>query len=106
MDDGAICDSYVEAYIYLKYKSEGIDFLHNKYYGKDFGLKRYDFYIPSLNKFVEVTGYNDKWWYWEAYRAKIENKRKYAESIGASFEFIQVCMDVGKRRLITTHLAP
>lgn len=104
LEDGSVCGSYAEAYMYLKYKEEGIPFLHNKRYGKKMGKRRYDFYFPSVNKFTEVTGYNKYWRYWRRYLRGIVVKKRYAKSIGASFEFIKVRINSEKKDLINSHL--
>jgi len=94
--DGAECDSMVEAFRYLYYKKNGINFLHNMKYGKELGNKKYDFYFPELNIYEEVTSYDfsknkrglaskvrDK------YLKSIDQKRKYVENKGFVFRFIQ-----------------
>lgn len=51
---------------------------------------RYDFFIPNENKFVEVTGYNNRWSGWNLYYSKIIRKKKYVENyLQARFEFVQ-----------------
>lgn len=94
---GIHCDSIVEAFFYLKYKSSGLKFQHNKRYPKknnyrlgSKGNARYDFYFLKNNKYVEVTSYskNEKWWF--SYLRNIVKKRKYVKNIlGGEFEFIQ-----------------
>ena len=46
LNDGELCDSFVEAFVYLGYKATGLKFIHNGEYGKQLGNKRYDFYFP------------------------------------------------------------
>lgn len=96
LKDGTFCQSMVEAYFYLKYNKESEKFIHNKKYSGNFGDRRYDFYFPRLNTYVEITSYSkDNWpsWYkkpFSFYLNKIEEKRKYVEDIlKEKFIFIQ-----------------
>lgn len=89
---GIACDSLPEAIICLNYIENGIKFLHNKRYHKDFGKYRYDFYIPQENKYVEVTAFriNSKTVNYFTYLRKIVKKKRFVENVlKAKFEFIQ-----------------
>jgi len=55
LQDGTFCHSVAEAYMYLKYKTEGKIFEHNKMYG--LGRCKCDFYFPHSNTYTEVTGF-------------------------------------------------
>lgn len=88
LKDGSICDSMVEAYYYLLLKKSRILFRHHV----KIGLGRHicDFYIPSENKYIEVTGFGKSWLNWKKYRKVISKKRKYViDVLGCKFEFIQ-----------------
>lgn len=91
LKNGIACDSLPEAIICLNYVENGIDFLHNKIYHKDFGKYRYDFYIPKDNKYIEVTAFRptSKTVNYFSYLRKIVKKRRFVENIlKAKFEFI------------------
>jgi len=88
--DNTVCDSYVEAFFYLKYKRSKLKFEHNKKYDLKFGGYRYDFYFPVQNKYIEVTSFTEKWTHWKDYLKKINLKKQYVEGVlKAKFEFIQ-----------------
>lgn len=91
LKNGVHCASIPEAYMYLQYKKQKLKFVHNKKYGGSFGARRYDFYFPDENKYVEVTSYNeDAIRYWDVYHANILKKKEYVENVlKAKFEFIQ-----------------
>lgn len=106
LDDGEVCDSYIEAYVYLQYRLvKRFGLVHGGRYGRKLGRKTYDFYIPALNRFVEVTGYNKNWKHWIRYLRRIVQKKRYALSVGASFEFIQGQMDAKKRKFVSQHIS-
>ncbi len=88
LKDGFIADSKAEAIWYLKLKKEGINFISHKKYG--IGWFKCDFYLPDENKYLEITSYNNKIRWWDAYIKKIADKKEYVEKIlCAKFEFIQ-----------------
>jgi len=92
LKDGTWCNSLPEAYMYLKYKMEKLDFYHNKKYGSlgVFGNCRYDFYFPRQNKYVEVTSFDPSDKKYKKYFKNIEKKKVYVqEKLGAIFEFIR-----------------
>lgn len=106
LKDGTYFQSMVEAFYYLKYKKLGIQFFHNKKYG-GMGEKRYDFYLPRENKYIEITSYGkNNWpsWFkksWSVYFDKIMNKKKYVEDVlGAKFEFIQTNLTSDEKQLV------
>ena len=105
LKDGTVCDSTVEAYFYLKLKRKYPDLLHHVHYPKhgkrNIGLRIADFYIPSQNKYVEVTSFrkNDYLSYkiYKDYSRNIRLKKNYVEKVlNAKFEFIQ--MNLGSRQ--------
>lgn len=103
--------SYLEAATYLDLKSRNEVFLHNKLYPK-MGLKRYDFYIPSTNTYIETSSYDQSFNRWSEYLCKIDKKRAHVEGVlKANFLFVnrkttreemekiwQVCSLSGKHR--------
>lgn len=93
LSDGEQCDSLVEALFYLKYKEQGIPFIHSGKYGGGLGKSRYDFFFPDQNKYVEITSYSGKSRKnidLDFYYKRIQTKRQYVvEILKASFEFIQ-----------------
>lgn len=89
--NGVFCQSIIEAYYYIMFSKKKIRFLYNKKYGgnKKFKNRRYDFYLPEENKYIEVTSYDKGWKHWKMYYKKIVEKRKYVENIlNANFVFI------------------
>lgn len=96
LKDNSVCASMVEAYFYLIFKEKNIRFKHNFCYNSngDFGKFRYDFYIPSENKYLEVTSYSSGYYGWKNYKKKINKKRLYAiNQLKANFEFIQMTLN-------------
>ena len=92
LQDGTLCRSLIEAYYYLKLKEEGIVFLHDQLYPStetyNLGKSRYDFYIPSRNEYIEVTGYENTF---TAYHKKIKRKKLYVEQqLHAKFTLINI----------------
>jgi len=92
LKDGTSFASLSEAYYYLKHikpKYKRIQF--NKGYGKGMGKRRYDFYLPQINTYIEVTGFaktNEKW---GEYYKNIDKKKKYVEDVlKANFKFVQL----------------
>jgi DNA-directed RNA polymerase subunit RPC12/RpoP len=114
LKDGTKCDSKTEAYFYLTFKKQYPNLkCHGRYpehNGKNIGKRKYDFYIPFLNKYVEVTSYlkNDYLSY-KAYKNYIENinvKRNYVEGVlGARFEFIQRKLEKKERLFVNKYVA-
>lgn len=103
--NGIIYDSYAEAFFSLRYKKQiatgGV--LHNlNYPGKDW---KYDFFIPSENRYIEVTSFNQKFKRWNEYVRKIENKRKYVQEIlNASFDFYQLNLSNSDMRKLSMEM--
>jgi hypothetical protein len=90
LKDGTSWKSIPEAYMYLIYKENNKYFLYNKVYGDILKKKRYDFYFPNENKYVEVTSYLQTYEHWKRYYANILKKKDYVENfLKAKFEFIQ-----------------
>jgi DNA-directed RNA polymerase subunit RPC12/RpoP len=99
LKDGTVWDSFTEAYMYLYYKKQNKKFdIHGKY-GNTKMI--YDFYFPSENKYVEVTGYEKTFKYWDKYHKKILRKKEYVENIlMAKFEFVELVLTKKQRREI------
>lgn len=98
MPDGAYCASLIEAFYYHDYKSQGIVFEHDKSYPNS--RYRYDFYILSQNKYVEVTSFTKKSRHGAEYYAKIEKKKQMVSDIGATFEFICRNLSINEMKFI------
>lgn len=91
LKDGSVCDSLTEAYYYLGLKSKGVEFKHHIRIG--LGKRTCDFYIPSLNRYIEVTGYHKKWKYWKVYYKKILRKKRHIiGTFKAKFEFVKIVL--------------
>jgi hypothetical protein len=90
LEDGSSFMSLVEAFWYLKFKQLGLKFIcDGKYPGNQLGRRKYDFYFPSINLYVEVTGYGKEWKHWKRYSDNILKKRSYVENqLTANFCFI------------------
>ena len=110
LKDGFICDSIVEAYVYLKLAGRGVELIYNKCYK---GIKaRFDFYLPKTNTYIEVTSYNKtmnkmKKGFWFKYLRKIAEKKKYVEQVlGANFRFIHFenGLNYPQRKVVNKHL--
>ena len=86
--DGTFWDSLPEAYYYLKLKKQKFDFQHH--IDINLGKCNCDFYIPSANKYIEVTGYNEQWKHWGIYHKNILRKKKHiTKKLKAKFEFVK-----------------
>ena len=112
LKDGSICSSLSETFLYLNLFDNGLYFEHNKVYPtvKDgIGKCRYDFYIPSKDLYIEVTGYSKdanriKDGFLEKYISKIEKKRKYVESVLlGKFEFVSLSLTKEQIHYIQGH---
>ena len=80
--------SMLEAVVYLNLLQSGKSFKHNCVYPR-LGKKRYDFYVPSENLYIETSSYNPSFNRWHQYLNKIELKRRHVETVlGGKFEFI------------------
>lgn len=80
--------SILEAAIYLKLKQDGVEFSHNQEYPQ-MGRKRYDFFIPSTNTYIETSSFNPESRAWNSYYDRIREKKRHVETIlGGKFEFI------------------
>jgi hypothetical protein len=111
LKDGTVCASKIEAFMYLMYKKLGLNFKHNKKYSNSFGNKRYDFYFPEENKYVEVTSFNQKFLYsvkpglYFKYLRNIVKKRRFVENIlKAKFEFLHFIPSKEQRKFINENL--
>jgi hypothetical protein len=62
-------------------------FVHDRRYPGS--RMRFDFHVPSEDKYIEVSSFDSSFKGWEGYMAKIGRKRRHVESVlGSSFEFI------------------
>jgi len=81
--------SYIEASMYLRLLESGVEFEHDKPYLNAKTNIRYDFYIPSLNHYIEVSSFDKTFNGWHQYVKKINDKKLFVENVlHASFEFI------------------
>jgi len=91
LKNGTICDSLVEAYYYLELRNKNVKFKNHVSIG--LGRCTCDFYIPSTNKYIEVTGYTKQWKYWGIYYKNILRKKKHVtKKLKAKFEFVKVSL--------------
>ena len=97
LKDGSHFRSKPEALTYIKFKESGMDVECEQQYpiandGTDLGRSRYDFYLPNLNTYVEVTSFNNKSWpYYYSYLRGICTKKQFVEKkLNANFMFIQL----------------
>ena len=108
LKDGTRCGSKVEAWFYLAYKNQGLEFLHNGRYGGlgKRGWCRYDFFFPRTNTYVEVTGYDGTQNHvWPIYMKKIEKKRRFVEDqLGARFQFVSHPITLAEKRYVESHM--
>ena len=91
--DGTIWDSKIEVFVYLWFKNGGIYTVHHGKYGNlgRWKTARYDFLVPHVNTYLEVTSFNSKMknGRWFHYLRKIVKKRQYVERVlKARFVFI------------------
>jgi len=108
LNDGVFFDSYPEAYLYLKLRSRFSKIEINKKYG--FGRFRYDFYLPEINTYIEVTsyskydlGYVNK--IWDTYIDKIQKKKNYVKNVlKANFRFIQIRLNKSQKIMVKNNL--
>lgn len=95
LKSGRTCDSIIEAYLYLMLKNKKEKFIYGGRYGGILGKRRYDFYLPNENLYIEITSYKNKWKHWKNYYKNISYKRSVVtKKMHAKFKFIQ--MDVTK----------
>jgi len=102
LKNGMTFDSKVEAYHYLKLSSKYDKILYNKLYGKGMGNRRYDFYIPFENLYIEVTAFHkgSRNISYISYLRNIVKKRRYVKSIGGKFEFIQKKLTASENKML------
>ena len=82
-------DSLIECYYALELHKKKINFIHNIMY-PDLGKRKFDFYIPEKNEYIETTSFNSKYIRWIEYKKNIEFKKQYVENVlKAKFTFIQ-----------------
>ena len=114
--DGTVCASYVEAFFYLQYKLSGLVFEHDKTYGNGLGKRRYDFYFPTINKYVEVTCSKKSWIgngqdkrakeRWRKYIKNINKKKRFVENkLNGKFEFIHVNLTPKQMNLLRENIS-
>jgi len=106
IDDGIECDSYVEAYFYLKFRDKSEKFIHHKVIKDNDNNFEFDFYFPLTNTYIEVTGYtekNCKWW--NRYIGRINKKRRYVKStLGGNFIFITKELSSKNKRYVIENI--
>ena len=103
LKNGVGCGSLIEAYYYLLFTSEKLEFKFQGLYGM--GKKKYDFYLLKQNKYVEVTSFNKASERWDEYIKNIENKRLFVKNVlNASFEFIQRRLTSSQIKLVKINL--
>jgi len=107
--DGTCLDSMVEAWYYLMFKNNGINFKINKRYPTWKRKFRYDFYIPEINTYIEVTSYSSKdsrgSFSYISYLRKIVKKKRFVQSLGANFQFIQKVLTKEERMFVNKNIA-
>lgn len=98
LKDGYVCDSMTEVFYLLHLQSKSIPFVHNKRYPLCSRRIKYDFYLPLENKYVEVTGFNDRYMkitpeIRSEYLKNIEWKREFVEkTLKAKFQFLELTL--------------
>jgi len=103
LDDGTVWDSLSEAYCYLKLKSKYVDLENHISIG--LGKCICDFYIPSENLYIEVTGYNQNWKHWKTYYRNILKKERYiTTTLNAKFEFVKVKLTINETLYVRNHV--
>ena len=101
--NGTCCSSLIEALIYLKLKENNITFTHDELY-PGYGKHRFDFFIPSINLYIEVTGFSTKYKRYHKYFVNIQNKKKYVENtLKANFLFIHHVVTKKDKSYIRKH---
>ena len=86
---GKLFGSYIEAATYLRLYESGVGFEHDKEYPCCNKKIRFDFYIPLLNHYIEVSSFDNSFNNWSNYIKKINKKKKLVENdLKSSFEFI------------------
>jgi len=86
---GVVCDSLPEAYYYLELKNKNNEFKHHIKIG--LGACVCDFYIPDINRYIEVTSFTKNSHHWATYHKNILRKKKYITKVlKAKFEFVQL----------------
>lgn len=89
LKNGFFCDSKPEAYYCQKLDDKGIKFKHHVKIG--LGKCTCDFYIPSTNRYIEVTGYKRDWKYWPKYYKNILRKKHHITKVlKAKFKLVQL----------------
>lgn len=109
LKDDTKWDSLPEAYMYLKYRDQGFNFVYHGLYGGKLGRSKYDFYFPDQNKYVEVTSYPRTTKHLSNYMRKIvieynkaiSKKKKYVEKhLKANFELIRFIPTLRQMNLV------
>ena len=113
LKNGTKCDSKVEAYFYLKLKQKFNIVRHNLKYpsflNKNIGNRKYDFFIPKINKYIEVTGFNKNSYLsfkdYKEYKRNIEIKKRFVEKVlKAKFEFRQYKLSEKDKKFVERYL--
>lgn len=105
--DGQCVDSLIEAWYYLLLRDNGIKFELNKKYNNSnlgFGQHRFDFYIPEINTYIEVTSFLENMKHKKfsivKYLKNIVKKKRLVISNGANFQFIQKNLNRAEKRYV------
>lgn len=105
LKDGTVCDSKPEAYYcQTELIDKNIKFKHHIKIG--LGKCLCDFYIPSTNTYIEITGYNKNWKYWKTYRKGIIRKKNYiTKTLKANFIFIKIKLTTKQLQYVKDNMA-
>ena len=107
-------DSMVEAYYYLKLKKEYSILKYHRQYpklgNKNIGRRMYDFYVPSIDTYFEVTSFSDNdflsYAHYADYLLNISIKRDYVKKIlKSNFKFIQRKLSKKERKFLQKYIA-
>ncbi|HUV84587.1 MAG TPA: zinc-ribbon domain-containing protein [Methanosarcinales archaeon] len=99
------CRSNTEAFFYLKLKEQNKDFVYEGRYSSFRNQYVYDFYIPSDNMYIEVTGYSSRWKYWIKYLRRIVLKKRFViQYLKARFKFIQYSLTIDDFKYLNRHV--
>jgi hypothetical protein len=92
LKDGTMWASKTEAYFYIQLVKNSKKFLYDGRY-TGLGNRKYDFYLPEENKYIEVTSFHKKSKNvdYVKYLRNIVKKKRYVENIlRANFQFVQL----------------
>jgi positive regulator of sigma E activity len=88
LKDGTVWDSITEVSHYFELCDQGVKCECHVSIG--LGQCTCDFYIPSTNTYIDVTGYTKAWKYWKKYRKGIiRKKNRVTRTLKANYIFIK-----------------